>query len=493
MSRPQFPLFNRVTLKTKVPPHIIFSNLTNNSRAATNGTLFFCIRGTLRDGNQFISEVNAQGAAAVVVEDELIFDATPNAILVTNVREAYALACADWFGHPSQKVKVVAVTGTNGKTTTSFLITELLESWGWKMGLLGTVEYRSGKTTVGSNLTTPDAWLLQENLASMAQNKVPAVALEASSIALHQHRLTGTDVQVAVFTNLTQDHLDYHHTWENYFDAKCRLFFEMRPHWSVVNLDDSWGQKLAGRVSENQLFTFSASGNQKARLRAHDCRMSSRGTLGKITHQNETLDFELQLIGQHNIANALAAVGAALTLGMPFKNIITALPVLKGAPGRLERVPLPPAAPQVFVDYAHSPDALEKVTQTLKSVVPTGGRLLTVFGAGGDRDRSKRPLMAAAVAAVSDVVIITSDNPRTESAEAIIEDLIVGMGDKPFQRQSDRARAIALALELATPKDLVLIAGKGHETYQIIGTEKRDFDDRKVVSAAYFAQNRVLR
>lgn len=472
-----------------------YSALTNDSRKVGPGTLFFCIRGTQTDGHDYIAEVNAKGAKAVVVEDAALSATVPNAIVVKNTREAYALACADWFGHPSQKIKVVAVTGTNGKTTTTFLTSELLERWGWSTGLIGTVQYRTAKKTADSSLTTPDAWALQENLAAMVDEKMRAVAIEASSIALDQHRLTGTQIEVAVFSNLTQDHLDYHHTWENYFEAKVRLFTELRPKAALVNWDDPWGKKLVARLKSTgiRLLTFSASGDPTADLRASECKMTSQKTVGRVTYEKNSAQFELGLIGQHNIANALAASGAALLLGMPFDTIVEALSTLKGAPGRLERVPLPNGAPRVFVDYAHSPDALVKVTETLRAVVPSGGKLITVFGAGGDRDKTKRPLMAKAVAANSDVVIITSDNPRTEPPESIIDGIVAGMGATPYHREADRKRAIALALRLATPSDLILVAGKGHETYQIVGTEKRDFDDRFAVSDAYFTQNGVLR
>ncbi len=481
-----------VLLKNSLPIEGPYSGLTNDSRSVRKGSLFFCIKGTQLDGHKFIDEVNQKGASAVVIEDPSLFEKVPNAILVTNSREAYALACSSWFGSPSKNTKVIAVTGTNGKTTTTFLTAEVLERHGWNMGLLGTVEIRTGNHTVPSTLTTPDAWALQESLTACVKSGMRAVTLEASSIALDQHRLTGTQIEVAVFTNLTQDHLDYHKTWENYFLAKKRLFLQMNPRHCVVNIDDEWGKRLANEVPKEKLITFSLQSGVPATLSAYELKLDALGTRGKIREGDEVFEFTISQIGQHNIANALSAVGVARALGIPLSQIAPLLENLKGAPGRLERVPLPEGAPQVFVDYAHSPDALEKVTQTLKALRPPTGRLITVFGAGGDRDKTKRPLMAKAAIANSDLVVVTSDNPRTENPDSIIGDIIPGFEGKSFHRETDRRRAIELALTFARETDLVLVAGKGHETYQIVGKEKIDFDDRQVVSEAYAAQNRVL-
>lgn len=469
-----------------------FSNVTSDSRQAGPGTLFFCIRGTQVDGHQFAKEVAAQGVSAVVIEDPAFFDAVPHAILVRNTREAYARACADWFGWPGRKLQTVAVTGTNGKTTTTFLVAELLEGVGRKPGLIGTVVTKTGRGPAEeSNMTTPDAFHVQKALAEMVENGLDSLAVEATSIALDQHRLTGTPIEVAAFTNLTQDHLDYHKTWESYYEAKRALFFRMKPRVSLINLDDEWGRRLAKELREanapTNVITFSLDDKSGADLSVSGLKLDSRTTRGTIHFRDATAPFETHFIGRHNVANVLTALGAGLGLGISLGKLVMGLPLLKGAPGRLERVKLGDRSPQVFVDYAHTPDAIENAAKTLRDVCPKGGRLITVFGAGGDRDKTKRPLMAQAAARHSDLLIVTSDNPRTENPEAIVDDVLVGLKETkvPFRREVDRRRAIALALKEAKPDDLVLIAGKGHETYQILGKTKVDFDDRKVAREAF--------
>ncbi len=473
-----------------------YSKITADSRDAGPGSLFFCIRGTQVDGHKFAAEVAAKGAKTIVVEDRSLFEQLPNTILVRNTREAYARACADWFGFPGRKLKTVAVTGTNGKTTTTFLTAELLERVGWRPGLIGTVVTKTGRSSSQeSNMTTPDAFHVQKSIAEMVTNGLDSLAIEATSIALDQHRLTGTPIEVAAFTNLTQDHLDYHKTWERYYEAKRMLFFEMNPRKCLINVDDEWGRRLAKELAADkshvEILTYSANG-AGADLTASNLVLDSKTTSGTLRWQGQKFSFRTAFIGQHNVANVLTAVGAGLALGISPEELIAGLPQLKGAPGRLERVPLPQGAPQVFVDYAHTPDAIEKAAQTLRDVRAPHGRLITVFGAGGDRDKTKRPLMAQAAAKFSDLLIITSDNPRTENPDAIVDDVLAGLSGlkPPFHREVDRRKAIALALAEAGSHDLVLIAGKGHETYQILGRDKVDFDDRKVAAEAYRTRTR---
>jgi len=462
------------------------SGLTSNSDQVKPGDLYFAIPGTKHDGHDFMAEALKNGAVAVVGQ----YPAKPLSvpyIKVPSSRKALAEAAAIWFDDPTSKMQVVGITGTNGKTTTSFLLRQLWQSMKIDTGLIGTIEYWIGKKREKSSLTTPDAMTLQRLFAEMLAQKIKFAAMEVSSIALDQFRAHGTHFKVGVFTNLTQDHLDYHQDMESYFQSKVRLFTDFGLETAVINLDDPYGVRLIESGLKAKVLTFSLK-NPKADFSAEDIRMEKGGTLAKIKTPAGKKIFHTPLIGLHNLANCFSALATAHALGQSIDDAIEGLGKATGAPGRLERVKVPPRGPHVFVDYAHTPDALANVIGALNALRhKQPGRLITVFGCGGDRDRTKRPLMAGIASRGSDLTIATSDNPRTESPEKILDDVEVGIAKSSteYYRETNRRDAIHMALKLSKPEDIVLVAGKGHETYQIIGKEEFPFDDRAVVHEYY--------
>lgn len=446
--------------------------------AVVPGALFFAISGSRVDGHALVDEAFARGARAAVVEKNS--STHPNQIRVPSTREALARAACEWNDHPSRRLPVVGVTGTNGKTTTTYLLRQLAPE---PTAIVGTVETWIGPTRQESSLTTPDALTLQGLLGRARDEGCAFAAIEVSSIALDQYRAHGTRFAAALFTNLTQDHLDYHGDMERYYRAKRRLF-EGEFGKAILNVDDEAGRRLAREV-KGDIWTYSIS-DELADVHVAEARCDREGIRARVRARGECLELRSPLVGTHNLYNLLGVTAAALVLGYPPETIEQGLSQASGAPGRLERVPLE-GGPSVFVDYAHTDDALENVLSALKGLNP--GRIVTVFGCGGDRDRSKRPRMAQAAARWSEVVVATSDNPRTEAPDAILDDVEKGIDRRAveYHREADRREAIRLALSIARPDDVVLVAGKGHETYQIVGFEKRPFDDRLVVRDAYRA------
>lgn len=475
-----------ISSKADLRTHI--TGVADDSRGVSQGHLFFAIPGKHSDGTQFIDQAFERGAAAIVVEDEATYKNNNRCIRVRSVRSALAFAGCTWNDNPSQHMDVVGITGTNGKTTSSFLLHSVWESLGVIAGLIGTVEYRYGTHVQEAPLTTPGSLFLQGLLADMKQAGVEKVAMEVSSIALEQHRTQGTRFKVGVFTNLTQDHLDYHHDFENYFQAKKNLFTKHPVEFAAINIDDPWGERLLKELpSSVRPYTF---GLQKSSdVHPLSTEFSFDGTRAAISVRGKKLRFVSPLIGAHNLLNCLGVITTCECLDLPIDSVCAALSQKTGAPGRLERVAGHPDRPAVFVDYAHTPDALHNVLHALQDLKRS--RIITVFGCGGDRDRTKRPLMGKAVSQASDVTIATSDNPRTEEPESIIDEIEKGvdLSQTIYHRDSDRAAAIRHALSIATPNDIVLIAGKGHETYQIIGTKKLPFDDRQVIRDHYAKLN----
>ncbi len=474
-------------LASKVTGDPEVAGLTQNSSAVLPGSVFFAVRGHRADGHAFAESALAKGAAVVVVEREDVHQAHPRTLLVKSTRRQVGLSAARWFGRPTEKLKLVGITGTNGKTTTSYLLRELWDRAGIVSGMLGTVEYLVGNEVIPSNLTTPDALSLQELFHRMGTAKVTHAAMEVSSIALDQARTAGCAFDTAVFTNLTQDHLDYHHTMEAYYLAKLRLFNEAPLKTAVINEDDPWGARLLKETTAPHRFGFSLL-DPKASFYVHSIRFEKAGTRARLRTPVGELDLSLALIGRHNLYNVTGTLAAAHALGMDLKVSAAALATAHGAPGRLERVMHGESYPHIFVDYAHTDDALRNLLSAVRDLRGTGpGRIVTVFGCGGDRDRTKRPKMAEAASTLSDVTIATSDNPRTEDPEKIVDDVEVGIerSQTEYHRVVNRREAIHMALKLATPEDIVVIAGKGHETYQIVGTEKFPFDDREVVREYY--------
>ena len=449
-------------------------SLAYDSRKVGPGTLFFCVPGEKVDGHEFAAAVVEAGAVALVVERQLPKLEVAQ-VVVSDARAAMAPLAARFYGDPTAELKVVGITGTNGKTTTAFLVREILEAAGVRCGLLGTVKQVVGGVEEEVERTTPEAIDLQATFRRMVDAGDAACAMEVSSHALALHRCDAIHFDVALFTNLTQDHLDFHADMDEYFAAK-RLLFEMEPGTAIVNVDDDYGGILA---RELDCLVF-ATEDPNADFVARAVRSSATGSAFTIVaHHEREMPVRISLPGHFNVANALAAFAAATELGVDPETAAGALAEATPPPGRLE--PIDEGQPfAVLVDYAHTPDSLDNVLRAARRL--TEGRVISVFGAGGDRDRGKRPLMGRAGAELSDLAIVTSDNPRSEDPEAIVAEVLAGTGGgEGVVAEPDRRAAIALAFSRAEPGDTVVIAGKGHEQGQEFeGGRKVPFDDREV-------------
>jgi len=460
------------------------SGLCEDSRSARKGELFFCLPGAKKDGRDFAKEALRKGVAALAVEGSPLSGVKVPQVVVPDGREALARLSHAFYGDPSSKVKVIGVTGTKGKTTTTYLIRSILEGAGRPTGLIGTIAYQVGKRTYEAPNTTPSALVLVKLLAEMRSAGCSWAVMEVSSHALEMKRVLGLGFQGAVFTNLGRDHLDYHKTFANYFKAKRRLFTEF-PSVSArsVNADDPYGRKLLKGLGRRAVGY-----GVKAKCAYQASQVSLEPARLSFTVQGRR--FQAPLTGLFNLYNSLAAVSVLRELGLSWGALQEGLSQAPAVPGRFEKV----QAGQPFtvlVDYAHTPDALEQALTAARALLTPGQRLISVFGCGGDRDRTKRPLMGGISARLADLTVVTSDNPRTEDPAAILDEVKGGIpgelmrnGHRKVWVEEDRAKAIHQALRLAGPGDLVLIAGKGHETYQILGTKKRHFDDREVARKA---------
>jgi UDP-N-acetylmuramoyl-L-alanyl-D-glutamate--2,6-diaminopimelate ligase len=462
------------------------TDVTHDSRQAGPGSLFAAVKGELFDAHKFVPKVLDQGAVGVISELEPPRDFSTSWIQVEDIRRAMAVAAAEVHHHPSRELTLVGITGTNGKTTCAYLIASIPEAAGEPVAMTGTVEYRLGKERKKAGRTTPEAPDMQRLLRQAVDMGCRTAVMECSSQAMDFHRCDELDYAVAVFTNLTRDHLDYHKTMENYWYAKLRLFdgrLGSRPKTSVINVDDPYGVELAESLKRDGLKVVTYAVRSKADVSAHDPEFSLAGMRFNLRTPEAELDFQSPLVGPPHIYNTLAAVASGLALGYSMEVITKALEKCTGAPGRFERV-AHEGDFAVVVDYAHSDDALLNVLRTAREV--TKGRIITLFGCGGDRDASKRAPMGEAAGSLSDVVILTSDNPRTEDPNKILADAEEGIKrtGKPYEKIADRREAIHHAIAQARTDDLVLIAGKGHEDYQIIGREVFHFDDKEVAREA---------
>ncbi len=471
-------------------------SLSVDSRTVAAGALFAALPGVEADGAAFAAKAVERGAAAVLAA-RLIEGVSAPTIVAKDPRRAFSQAASRFHGEPSKQLQLLGVTGTNGKTTTSYLVEQLAEARGLRAGVIGTVEQRWPGTRLSSTHTTPESHELQALLARMVSDKVKLVAMEVSSHALAQERAAGCTFAGAAFTNLSRDHLDYHGTMEAYFEAKASLFRALLPPGApaVINFDDPKGAALAKGLKA-RVIGYSTQNAKKAELRAEGLQSGLQG----ISFQLNGVELKSPLIGRHNAENLLAALGLLLGLGHPLEELAKAAPLAVGAPGRLERVP-DGSGRVVLVDYAHTDDALARVLDALLEAAAASRRpqaaspprVLCVFGCGGDRDKGKRPLMGEAASRRANLTVATSDNPRTEDPLAILRDIEPGLAksgrarlgtsDARARRDGyvlvpDRREAIALAINCARAGDVVLIAGKGHEPYQIVGREKLDFDDR---------------
>lgn len=455
-----------------------------DSRLATPGCTFVAIPGAKGDGAAFAAEAAARGAATIVAANDAVLPALPasvKVVRVSNPRAALSQLAADFYGHPSERLRVYAVTGTNGKTTVAGLVRDIIRASGTDCGLLSTVEYSWPGHCEEASRTTPDPVSLQRDLAAMLAAGCGAASMEASSHALDQDRTASVVFASAGFTNLTQDHFDYHRGFEDYYLCKRKLFERLGAP-AAINADDPYGRRLLAecRTFGARPVAYSIATGAAADVRAEDIRATAAGTAFTLSAFGATAAVDTALIGEYNVSNILCAAAMTVATGIPLNTVAEAVSAAKPRWGRLEPFDTPAGA-RVFVDYAHSPDAISRALAALRRV--SKGRVIAVFGCGGDRDRAKRPLMARAAATGADFVIVTSDNPRSEAPEAIIDEAVAGFSglETPWRRIADRRDAIAAAIAEARNGDVVLLAGKGHENYQEIAGVRHHFDDRETV------------
>lgn len=447
--------------------------VTEDSRKVTAGSVFVCVKGARFDGHDAAADAVNSGAVLIVAEHDT---GAPNQLIVNDSREAFSLLSASFFGNPARKLRLVGITGTNGKTTTCFLLKSVFDALGYKSGLVGTVKNIVGDKEYPAKLTTPDPFELNSLFAQMVDEGCEFCVMEVSSQALAQQRVAGLHYEVVAFTNLTQDHLDYHGTFENYIAAKHILFEHCDK--AVVNADDEAYMAMVDGT-HCDVITCSAR-RDNADYSAKNIEHKPGGVSYMLVGIGKLERIKMRIPGGFTVYNSMTAAVCAVQLGLAFSDVAKALSQAAGVPGRIEVVPTDTDY-TVIIDYAHSPDGLENILASLRKIAQ--GRIITVFGCGGDRDRTKRPKMGKIAADMSDFVIVTSDNPRTEDPEAIVKEVAEGTKDAriPVVKIVDRTQAIEFALNEANENDIILLAGKGHETYQIIGTEKMHYDEREVV------------
>lgn len=448
-------------------------DVTQDSRLVKQGSLFVCVKGNTFDGHSVAQEMIERGAAAVVTERDLGLD---KQVMVSDTRAVFSSVCANFFGNPADKLKLIGLTGTNGKTTTTFLIKQILENTGKKVGLIGTVQNMIGQEIFPAKYTTPDPYELQGLFRKMVNAGCEYCVMEVSSQALAQGRVNGLRFYIGAFTNLTQDHLDYHKTWDNYFRSK-RVLFE-NSEIAVTNADDENGLKIVENLPCKTV-TYAVNTNN-ADYCAKNVRFRSNGVeyelvsdfIGRVT---------CPIPGRFSVYNSLCAAAVSLSIGIDYKDVISAISKSNGVKGRIEVVPTDTDY-TVIIDYAHSPDGLENIITSLREIADN--RVVTVFGCGGDRDKTKRPKMGRIAAELSDFCVVTSDNPRSENPTEIIKDILEGMKDisTPYTVVENRKEAIKWAMDNAQKDDIILLAGKGHETYQILPTGTIHFDEREVIA-----------
>lgn len=450
-------------------------DVTQDSRLVTKGSLFVCIKGAAFDGHNVAQQMLDNGAQAVVVERDLGIN---NQIIVDDTRSIYSFICSNFFGNPAQRLKLIGLTGTNGKTTTTFLIKQILENSGKRVGLIGTVQNMIGDKIYPAKFTTPDPYELQKLFALMVEDGCEYCVMEVSSQALAQGRVNGLRFAVAAFTNLTQDHLDYHKTWENYFESKRILF--KNADVAVTNADDEHGLKIIEGLDFEKVVTYAVNTNNATYV-AKNVKFKSNGVEYELVGDSIGR-CNCPIPGRFSVYNSLCAASCALALGIEFNKVLESIAKSQGVKGRIEVVPNGNRDFTIIIDYAHSPDGLENIITSLKEIAK--GRVVTLFGCGGDRDKTKRPKMGKIAAELSDFCVVTSDNPRSENPSEIIKDILVGMEGitTPYEVVENRRDAIEYAIKNAQKDDIILLAGKGHETYQILPTGTIHFDEREVIA-----------
>lgn len=451
-------------------------DITCDSRKVGKGYAFVCINGFNSDGHRFADAAVSAGAAVVVAEKPT---GAPCEVIVEDTHKAYAVMSANYFGNPAKSFKLIGVTGTNGKTSITYMLKAIIESKGYKTGIIGTIQNLVGDRVIEAVNTTPDAYGLNCLFAQMRDEGCEYVIMEASSHALDQKRIFGLDFEVAAFTNLTQDHLDYHKTMENYLEAKKKLFGMCKT--AVINLDDPYGKRLTEAL-ECECVTYAVN-DRSSTYTANGINMKPDGIEYEMVGDYTIKRIRLKTGGKFSVYNSLCAAVCAKKLGFTSDEIASALEQLEGVKGRAEVVPTGKGY-TIIIDYAHTPDGLENILSTFKEL--KRGRLVCLFGCGGDRDATKRPIMGAIAAKMSDFVIVTSDNPRSEDPELIIKDILAGMKESktPYIVIENRTDAIKYAVQNALQDDIIVLAGKGHETYQILATGKIHLDEREVIAEA---------
>lgn len=484
MAKTVAQLFSSIDCTVLGNPDDEVTGIAYRSDKVQPGNAFFCIVGLKSDGHSFAQDAIDHGAKVIVCERKVyLADATDvTEVVVSDTRKAMAQVAANYYDNPSQAFSLVGITGTNGKTTTTYLVEHIAKRCGKRTGVIGTVGIVVDGKKEHAEHTTPESPDLQATFAKMRDAHVDTVAMEVSSHALDLLRTWGTTFAVTAFTNLTQDHLDYHHTFEAYFEAKARLFSKEYPAKRVVSIDDKWGKELLRRCSAADENVISVGWDQTAQIHPVNVDYEPTHTSVELDVRGSRVKFDYPLVGRFNVSNVMTAFAIGMQLGFSQAGIIAALEEAPQVPGRLERVSAAhDGGVSVFVDYAHTPDALQKAMASIQNI--TKGRTIVVFGCGGDRDATKRSIMGR-IALGADYAVVTSDNPRTEDPLAIINDIVSGMGEGTdhFEVEPDRRLAIAVAIKHAQPGDSILIAGKGHEDYQLVGDKVLSFDDRVVAA-----------
>ncbi|MEG0442943.1 MAG: UDP-N-acetylmuramoyl-L-alanyl-D-glutamate--2,6-diaminopimelate ligase [Carnobacterium sp.] len=487
-------LINQLVTKnmlTRVPEELVITKVTQDTREIESGSMFICIAGAVYNGHELAEEAVEKGAAVIIASEEI--NVSVPVVYVSDTVKAMAILANHFYQSPSQELHMIGVTGTNGKTTVTHLLDQIFRDHQERTGVIGTMYRRIGDDVFEAKNTTPDSITLQKTLREMKEADVTTCSMEVSSHALVQGRVWGTDFDVAVFTNLSQDHLEYHHTMEEYGHAKELLFSQLgntyrgdQPKYAILNTDDPVGRSYQNKTAA---LVYSYGIVQPADFRATHLKITNQGTSFTLLFKNEAYPVKMQLVGKFNVLNALAAFAAAYASGLPLPSVIASMEKIKGVRGRFEVV----QGEQDFaiiVDYAHTPDGLLNVLNAVNEI--KSGKVYCIVGCGGDRDRTKRPIMADVAFTHADHVIFTSDNPRTEDPQMILNEMVANLEANTYQMIPDRRTAIQAAVDQATTDDIILIAGKGHEDYQIIGHEKHHFDDVEEAKKAVKLKNKEI-